>query len=139
MYRVILNDCRSFNNLSYTMHLRQEYTYFFYLIEQHSQFLLHTLQVLYMCALCDSTSINTIIEFWNCLQLVSGDGFNGGCCLQNHKGCTYRAPATYVTKTWSVVLLNKKYIYYLKYIVYDKLLKPRQSFQITLYVLKGDN
>jgi len=34
--------------------------------------------------------------------------------------------ARYVTKTWSVVLLNKiKYIYsYLKCIVYDKLLKP---------------
>ena len=32
-------------------------------------------------------------------------------------------------KTWSVVLLNKKYIYsYLKCIVYDKLLKPQQSF-----------
>jgi len=36
---------------------------FFYLIEQHSKFLLHTLQVLYMCTLCDSTNINTIIEF----------------------------------------------------------------------------
>ena len=35
----------------------------FYLIEQHSKFLLHTLQVLYMCTLCDSTNINTIIEF----------------------------------------------------------------------------
>jgi len=35
----------------------------FYLIEQHSQFLLHTLHVLYMCILCDSTNINTIIEF----------------------------------------------------------------------------
>jgi len=48
---------------------------------------------------------------------------------------TYRAPLRYVTKTWSVVLLNKKkYIYsYLKCIVYDKLLKPRQSFSITLY------
>jgi len=42
----------------------------------------------------------------------------------------------YVTKTWSVVLLNKKkHIYcYLKCIVYDKLLKPRQSFRIILYV-----
>ena len=29
-------------------------------------------------------------------------------CLYNHKGCTYRAPVRYVTKTWSVVLLNKK-------------------------------
>ena len=27
----------------------------FYLIELHSQFLLHTLQVLYMCTVCDST------------------------------------------------------------------------------------
>ena len=52
---------------------------FFYLIEQHSKFLLHTLQVLYMCTVCDSTNINTIIEFVsNCLWHVSGDGFNGG-------------------------------------------------------------
>jgi len=51
---------------------------FFYLIEQHSQFLLHTLQVLYMWTLCDSTNINTIIEFVpNCLWHVSGVGFNG--------------------------------------------------------------
>jgi len=41
---------------------------FFYLIEQHSKFLLQTLYVLYMCTLCDSTNINTIIEFApNCL------------------------------------------------------------------------
>ena len=46
-----------------------------YLIEQHSEFLLPTLQVLYMCTLCDSTNINTIIEF---VSHVSGDGFNGG-------------------------------------------------------------
>jgi len=40
----------------------------FYLIEQHSKFLWHTLQVLYMCTLCDSTNINTKIEFVpNCL------------------------------------------------------------------------
>ena len=52
--------------------------FIFYLIEQHSKFLLHTLQVLYVCTLCDSTNINTIIEiFPNCLQQVSGDGFNG--------------------------------------------------------------
>jgi len=29
-------------------------------------------------------------------------------CLWNHKGCTYRAHVSYVTETWSVVLLNKK-------------------------------
>ena len=39
------------------------------------QVLLHTLQVLYMCTLCDSTNINTIIEFD---PHVSGDGFSGG-------------------------------------------------------------
>jgi len=33
---------------------------FLNLIEQHSKFLLHTLQVLYMCTLCDSANINTI-------------------------------------------------------------------------------
>jgi len=32
-----------------------------------------------MCTLCDSADVNTIIEFVpNCLQHVSGDGFNGG-------------------------------------------------------------
>ena len=35
--------------------------------------------MLCMCTLCDSTNINTIIEFVpNCLWYVSGDGFNGG-------------------------------------------------------------
>jgi len=29
IYRVIQNDCRGFNNLSYTIHFRQEYMYFF--------------------------------------------------------------------------------------------------------------
>ena len=48
---------------------------FFYLIEQYSKFLLHTLQVLYMCTLCDSTNINTMMGF---VPHVSGDGFNGG-------------------------------------------------------------
>jgi len=51
-------------------------------IEQLSKFLLHTLHVLYMCILCDSTNINTIIEFVpNCLWHVSGDGFNDGSDL----------------------------------------------------------
>jgi len=30
---------------------------------------------LYMCTICDSTNINTIIDF---VSHVSGDGFNGG-------------------------------------------------------------
>jgi len=35
----------------------------FSLIEQHCKISLHTLQVLYMCTICDSTDINTIIVF----------------------------------------------------------------------------
>jgi len=43
----------------------------FYLIEKLSKFLLYTVQLLYIRTLCDSTNINTIIEFVpNC--------FNGG-------------------------------------------------------------
>ena len=158
---------------------------FLYLIEQHSKFLLHTLQVLYMCTLFDSTNINRwwsdatrlATSFSRCnpiwflsVGLRQGSGLCSSSsrkypgtegtnknrhwnhhrwhttksleqtrlscwCLYNHKGCTCRAPIRYVTKTWSVVLLNKKkYIYsYLKCIVYDKLLKLRQSFRITLY------
>jgi len=35
---------------------------FFCLIEKHLEFLLRTLEVLYMCTLCDSTNINTIMK-----------------------------------------------------------------------------
>jgi len=35
--------------------------YVFYLIEQHSKFLLHTLQVLYICTLCGSTGLFEMI------------------------------------------------------------------------------
>ena len=34
---------------------------FFYLIEQHSKVLLHTVQVLYMCTLCGSTGLFEMI------------------------------------------------------------------------------
>jgi len=34
---------------------------FFYLIEQHSKFLLRTLQVLNLCTLCDSTGLFKMI------------------------------------------------------------------------------
>jgi len=34
---------------------------FFYLIEQHQKFLLHALQELYMCTLCDSTGLFKMI------------------------------------------------------------------------------
>jgi len=37
--------------------------FFFYLIEQHSKFLFHTLQVLYIYILCDSTNRTNIETF----------------------------------------------------------------------------
>jgi hypothetical protein len=37
-------------------------------MEQHSKFLSHTLQVLYMCALCDSTNSLTCRWKWKCLD-----------------------------------------------------------------------
>jgi len=78
---------------------------FFYLIEQHSKFLLHTLQVLYMCTLCDSTNINTIIKF---VPHVGGDGFNGGSdsCLQfryTHAPCLLKLcvpPSNGIVRWW---------------------------------------
>ena len=109
----------------------------FYLVEQHSKFLLHTLQVLYMLTLCDSTNINTIIEFVpNCLQNVSGDGFSGGSdsYLQFRDTCGKRKNNCKVcNKNLGVVLSNKNIHSYLKCIVHDTLLKPQQSFRITLY------
>ena len=64
-----------------------------------------------MCTLCDSTYINTIISgvFNNLSYTVH---LRLSClCLWNHKGCIYTATISYVTKTWSVVLLNKKNTY----------------------------
>ena len=92
-----------------------------------------------MCTLCDSTNINTIIA----IETITADMLQtvwnefdyrvDVCRITNVAHIEHHI--RYVTKTWSVVLLNKKkYIYsYLKCIVYDKLLKPPQSFRITLY------
>jgi hypothetical protein len=50
-----------------------------YLIDQHSKFLLLTLQELYMWTHYDSTNINTVIQFVpNFSYHVIGNGFNGG-------------------------------------------------------------
>jgi hypothetical protein len=43
------------------------------------------------------------------------------------RGGTYRKPVRHVTKTWSVVLLNKK-MHILLSQVYDKLLNPDNNF-----------
>jgi len=42
----------------YTLHRSM---WIFYLIEQHFKCFLHTLQVLYMCTLCDSTGLFEMI------------------------------------------------------------------------------
>ena len=47
IYRVIQNDCRGFNNLSYTIHLRQEYIVFTDGSRNSESFLLR-------CAVCSS-------------------------------------------------------------------------------------
>jgi len=44
---------------------------FFYLIEQNSKILLHNLQVLYTCTLCDSTNINTIMKCKHTKRLLT--------------------------------------------------------------------
>ena len=71
------------------------------------------------------TAIGTITV--DMLQTVWNElDYRVDVCRITKDAHTYRAPVRYVTKTWSVVLLNTKYIYYyLKCIVYDKLLKPR--------------
>ena len=54
-----------------TCHTQYTWVFFkFYLREQHSKFLLHTLQALCMCTICDSTNINMIIEFVSNWQVV---------------------------------------------------------------------
>jgi len=52
----------------------------FYLIEQHSRFLLHSLQVLYMCTVCDSTNVNMIIELVPCSMSVVSIDYHVDVC-----------------------------------------------------------
>jgi len=47
---------------------------------------------------------------------------------------TLQGFVTYLKGALYFVLNKKIHTYYLNYIVYDKLLKPRQSFRITLYI-----
>ena len=67
---------------------------FFYLIEQHSKFLLHTVKVFYIYApfVILQTSTRQSIITADMLQTIWSEQLN-------------------VTKTWSVVLLNKKNTY----------------------------
>ena len=140
IYRVIRNDCRGFNNCHLVLPMQLHVISF--CDATPCDFFLwgYVKDQVYAPPLPASipepkvrfrTAIETItadmLQTWN--ELV----YRVDVCRIT-KGCTYRAPVRYVTRTWSVVLLNKKNIYsYLKCIVYDKLLKPRQSFRITQY------
>ena len=81
IYRVIQNDCRCFNNLSYTIHFRQQYMYFLF----------------------NRTTLEVFV--------------------------TYLTGALYVHHLY----FYKHQQDNLKRIMYDKLLKLRQLFLITLY------
>ena len=119
-YRVFRNDCRGFNNLSITIHFIQQYMFLFLFNRKNSNFLLHTLQVLYMCTVCDSTNINTIIQFVpNCLQHVSGDGLNGGSdsyrytrtlSLESvHTACKWNCEMVVVSQIWCGIAVGQFY------------------------------
>jgi len=104
----------------------------FYLIEQHSMFSLNNLQVFYMCTLCDSTNINSIMkcEHTKPLSMPFSDILvNFAPIGEMHN---YFTPHI-IKKTLRISksVGATKYSY-LKCTVYDKLLKPRQSFRITL-------
>jgi len=61
----VLRTCHTHNKLDIGVYV------FFYLTEQHSEILLHILQVLYMCTLCDSTNINTIMKCTHTKRLLT--------------------------------------------------------------------
>ena len=161
--------------------------YFFYLIEQHSKFLLHTLQVLCMCTVCDSTGLFKMIV-WVLTNCHTQHTWDRGICsctdecrnsqsfllwcavyssyaflrlersllrwrrtaMRRRLGCLHFSIVLMFVESQRVPIENtckvcnknlercsikrKNYIYsYVNCIVYDKLLKPRQSFRIILY------
>ena len=69
---------------------------FFYLIEQHSKFLLHTLQVLYMCTLCDSTGLfeMTVGFLTTCHTQYTSDS---SICIFSFNRTTLPVFVTYLT------------------------------------------
>ena len=108
----------------------------FYLIEQHSKVLLHTLQVLYMWTLCDSTGLfEMIVEVlttchtqytWDrniCIFFILYNKTPSFCYIPYR--CSICAPFVILqTSTQQSSSFQT-----------EKLLKPRQSFRITLYII----
>ena len=70
--------------------------FFFYLTEQHSKFLLHTLQVLYMCTICDSTGLFEIIVgvLTTCHTQYTSDS---SICFFSFNRTTLQVFVTYLT------------------------------------------
>ena len=98
------------------------------------QVLLHTLQMLYICTLWDSTSINTIIKCTtqNAFSLpFAAILVNCAPSGEMHNYCT---PHIIKENLRISISIGATTYYYLKCSVYDELLKPRQSFRITLYI-----
>jgi len=123
-YRVIRNDCQGFNNLILQM---QPHVFSFYGVTSRIRFM----SLLFPPNIPElKVRIRTAIETITSDRPQTWNEFN--YCVHICR-ITNGAPVRYVTKSWSVFLLNKKkYIYcYLKCIVYGKMLKPRHSFRIT--------
>ena len=110
---------------------------FFYLIEQYSKFLSHILQALQMCTLCVSTNFNTIIEFVpNCLQHVSGDGFNGrsDSYLQFRDTCRKRRNINLILDVTPQKEITWGCIWRTRWPGEQHLIIIRQSFRTTLHM-----
>ena len=110
IYRVIRNNCRGYNNLLYTSFSRCNPMWFLSMGLRQGSGLCTSSSRKYPGT--EGTNQN---RHWNHHRWHATNSLERtrlSCwCLQNHKRCTYRAPIRYVTKTWSVVLLNKKNTY----------------------------
>ena len=105
--------------------------YFFYLIEQHFKFLLHTLEMIYMCTLCDSTNINTIIKF---VPHASGDGFYGGSDSYLQFWDTHIHPVSWNCAYHLRMELSDGGCFLNLVWIFHWTVVPQQSFWITLYM-----
>ena len=112
----------------------------FYLIEQHSKFLLHTLQVLCMCTLFwfyKHQHDNRVRSTQNAFSLrFAAILVNCAPSGEMHNYCTPHIIKKTLRISWSISTTT---YCYLRCIVYAKLLKPRQSFLITLYITACSN
>ena len=107
IYRVIKNDCQRFNSFSYTITLEKG-VYSCIDGSRNSQ------SFLLWCAMCISYAF---LRLERSLLRWRRTAWEGVLCayyecrsviIVQRQFRTYRAPVRYVTKTWSVVILNKR-------------------------------